>query len=69
VIDWTNFPETDTVISTVKFFKKQKAIIGYIRTNINRRKIYLKDLVDDEVVQFNEWHADMIMSEIKALTD
>jgi RNA processing factor Prp31 len=64
-IDWSAFPEMDVVISTVKFFKKQKSFFNNLRQFLNKEKHFLKDAVSKETIMFNEWYAEMIMSEIK----
>jgi hypothetical protein len=68
-VDWATFPEMDVVISTVKFYKKYKSFVNNLRSYCNKKKHFLKDKVSSETIMFNEWYAEMVLSEVKNIAE
>jgi hypothetical protein len=68
-VDWAGYPETDSVISTIKFFKKQRSCLSFLRRAFNKKRLIFKDAVNPEIINFNLWMANMVSSEVRVISD
>ena len=41
----------------------------FLRNHVNKKKLWLKEVVDEEVIKFNEWYAEILTDEVKMLAD
>lgn len=69
-VDWTGYPETDSMISTIKFFKKQRSCLSFLRRAFNKKRLIFKEAVNPvSIIDFNLWMANMVSSEVRVISD